>query len=49
MSYDEGGDKCRDCAGFAKWDAERAERGVEAMRQLGTLGSVRELTEFLES
>ena len=48
MSYDEVADKFRGCAAFARWDEDRAERIVEAVRRLERLDSVRELTRLLQ-
>jgi len=47
MSYDEAADKFRGCAEFARWDEAKAARIIEAVRDLESLGSVRELTSLL--
>lgn len=47
MTYDEVADKFRGCAEFARWDSARTERIVEAVRELESIGSVRELTPLL--
>lgn len=47
MSYDEVADKFRGCAEFAGWDPKRSEQIVAAVRDLETLGSIRELTALL--
>ncbi|PWG65831.1 MmgE/PrpD family protein [Spiribacter halobius] len=47
MTYDEAADKFRGCAEFARWDSARTERIVEAVRELESIGSVRELTPLL--
>ncbi|HEY9459992.1 MAG TPA: MmgE/PrpD family protein, partial [Paralcaligenes sp.] len=44
MSYDEVADKFRGCARFAKWPQERAERIIELVRKLESVGDIRELT-----
>ena len=47
MSYDEVAEKFAGCAAFANWDAGRAERIVEMVRDLESLDSVRDLTKLL--
>jgi 2-methylcitrate dehydratase PrpD len=47
MSYDEIADKFRECAEFARWDAQSTERIIEMVRELETLDSVRRLTPLL--
>jgi 2-methylcitrate dehydratase PrpD len=47
MSYDEVADKFRECAEFARWNTESAERTIEMVRELETLDSVRHLTRLL--
>lgn len=47
MSYDEVADKFRECARFAKWDADRAESVIDAVRRVEEIESVRELTRLL--
>jgi 2-methylcitrate dehydratase PrpD len=49
MSYDEAADKFRGCAEFAQWDAAKTERIIEAVRELESLASVRELTPLLSA
>jgi 2-methylcitrate dehydratase PrpD len=44
MSYDEVADKFRGCARFAHWPQERAERIIELVRKLETVGNIKELT-----
>ncbi|MEX1056897.1 MAG: hypothetical protein WED11_04155, partial [Natronospirillum sp.] len=47
MSYDEVADKFYGCADFAKWDNGKAKALVEAVRELETIQSVRELTRLM--
>lgn len=47
MSYDEVADKFYGCADFAKWDTGKAKALVEAVRELETIQSVRELTRLM--
>jgi len=47
MSYDEAADKFRECAAFARWPEEKAERVVETVRAIETLTDTRELTRLL--
>jgi 2-methylcitrate dehydratase PrpD len=49
MSYDEAADKFRGCAEFAQWDPAKTERIIEAVRELESLASVRELTPLLSA
>jgi 2-methylcitrate dehydratase PrpD len=49
MSYDEAADKFRGCAEFARWDSAKTERIIEAVRELESLASVRELTPLLSA
>ena len=44
MSYEEVADKFRDCAAFAKWPADKANRIVEMVRKLETIADIRTLT-----
>ena len=47
MSYDEVADKFRECAAFAKWDSDRSESIIDAVRRLEDLDSTRELMHLL--
>lgn len=47
MSYDEVADKFYGCADFAKWDSGKATALVEAVRELESIQSVRELTRLM--
>ena len=47
MSYEEVADKFRECAAFAKWDSDRSESIIDAVRQLEDLESTRELMHLL--
>jgi len=47
MSYDEVADKFRGCAEFARWDMAKAEEVIAIVRELESLGSVRELAALL--
>lgn len=47
MSYDEVADKFYGCADFGKWDNGKAKALVEAVRELETIKSVRELTRLM--
>ena len=49
MSYDEAADKFRGCAEFAGWSKEKTEALIEAVRNLETLSSVRELTKLMSA
>jgi len=49
MSYDEVAVKFRECAEFAGWPGDRADRVVDLMRDLDRLADVRELTSLLAS
>lgn len=44
MSFDDVAAKFQDCAAFAKWPKQKADRVVEMVHKLETVGSVRELT-----
>ncbi len=47
MSYDEVADKFRECAEFARFPGDRAEKTVELVSRLDALGDIRELTALL--
>jgi 2-methylcitrate dehydratase PrpD len=47
MSYEEVADKFRGCAEFAEWPDNRSEEVIEMVRDLETVGSVRNLTALL--
>jgi len=47
MSYDEAADKFRECAEFARWDANATEQIIGIVRDLEKLDSVQSLTELL--
>jgi 2-methylcitrate dehydratase PrpD len=47
MSMDEVADKFRDCAGYAGWPADRAERAIALVRRLEEIKQVAELTACL--
>lgn len=47
MSYDEVADKFRECARFARFDPDRIEPVIDAVRRLEELASARELTDLL--
>lgn len=49
MSYDEVAGKFRECAGFAGWPGDRADRVVGMVRELENLAYVRALTALLAS
>jgi 2-methylcitrate dehydratase PrpD len=49
MSYDEVAGKFRECASFAGWPGEKADRVVDRVRDLERLADVRELTALLTS
>jgi 2-methylcitrate dehydratase PrpD len=44
MSFDDVAAKFQDCAAFAKWPKQKADRVVDMVRKLETLGNVRDLT-----
>ena len=44
MSFDDVAAKFQDCAAFAKWPKQKADRVVDIVRKLETLGNVRDLT-----
>jgi len=44
MSFDDVAGKFQDCAAFAKWPKQKADRVVEMVRKLETVGNVRDLT-----
>jgi 2-methylcitrate dehydratase PrpD len=44
MSYQEVAEKFLDCTAFAKWSSERARATIQLVRNLESLGDVRELT-----
>ena len=44
MSFDDVAGKFQDCASFAKWPKQKADRLVEMVRKLETVGNVRDLT-----
>lgn len=49
MSYDEVAEKFRGCAEFAGWNKGKAEALIDAVRELETLGSVRDLTRLMRA
>jgi 2-methylcitrate dehydratase PrpD len=44
MSFDDVAAKFQDCASFAKWPKQKADRVVDMIRKLETIGNVRDLT-----
>jgi 2-methylcitrate dehydratase PrpD len=44
MSFDDVAGKFQDCAAFAKWPKQKADRVVEMVRKIETVGNVRDLT-----
>jgi 2-methylcitrate dehydratase PrpD len=44
MSFDDVAGKFQDCAAFAKWPKQKADRVVEMVRKLETVGNIRDLT-----
>jgi 2-methylcitrate dehydratase PrpD len=44
MSFDDVAAKFQDCAAFAKWPKQKADRVVDMIRKLETVGNVRDLT-----
>jgi 2-methylcitrate dehydratase PrpD len=44
MSFDDVAAKFQDCAAFAKWPKQKADRVVDMVRKLETVGNVRDLT-----
>lgn len=49
MSYDEAADKFRQCAEFAKWPEAKANRIVDMVRDIESVGNVRGLTALLSA
>lgn len=49
MSFDEVGEKFRDCADFAKWPSAKSKRIIEIVRKLETVSDVRTLTAQLRA
>jgi 2-methylcitrate dehydratase PrpD len=49
MSYDEVAGKFRECAKFAGWSGDRADRVIDLVRSLERVADVRELTALLAS
>jgi 2-methylcitrate dehydratase PrpD len=49
MSEEEVADKFRECAGFSRWPAEKAERAIALILRLEDVGDVREITRELAS
>jgi len=47
MSYDEVAEKFRECAEFARFPGDKAEKTVDLVRRLDTVGDIRELTALL--
>jgi 2-methylcitrate dehydratase PrpD len=47
MSYEEVADKFRECAEFARFPSDRAEKTVDLVRRLDALGDIRDLTALL--
>ncbi len=47
MTYEEVAQKFRNCAGFARWPADKIERIVETVGSMERLDNVKRLTELL--
>ena len=47
MSFDDVAAKFQDCAAFAKWPKQKADRVVDMVRKLETVGNVRDLTALI--